>query len=185
MIEKIFDETKNRMEKTIHAFKHELSIMRTGRASIGMLESVKVDYYGGMVPVNQVANVSVPEPRLIVLTPWDRSMIDPISKAIMKSDLGLTPSSDGVIIRLSIPQLTEDRRKEMVKTIKKKAEDEKISIRNIRRDQNLAAKKAEDEKIVAEDESKKAIEKIQHITDDYIKKIDDMLAVKEKEIMER
>ncbi|MEK7814099.1 MAG: ribosome recycling factor [Candidatus Desantisbacteria bacterium] len=185
MIEKVYDETKNRMEKTIHAFKHELSIMRTGRASIGMLESVKVDYYGGMVPVNQVATVSVPEPRLIILTPWDRSMIDPISKAIMKSDLGLTPSSDGVSIRLSIPQLTEDRRKEMVKAIKKKAEDEKVSIRNIRRDQNLVVKKVEDEKIIAEDEAKKAAEKIQHITDDYIKKIEEMLTVKEKEIMEK
>ncbi|MBU1752714.1 ribosome recycling factor [bacterium] len=184
MIEKIFEETKNRMEKTIHAFKHELSIMRTGRASISMLESVKVDYYGGMVPVNQVANVSIPEPRLIVITPWDRSMIDPISKAIMKSDLGLTPSGDGVAIRLSIPQPTEDRRKEMVKTIKKKAEDEKVSIRNIRRDQNLVVKKAEDDKLITEDELKKANEKIQHITDEYIKKIEDMLAIKEKEIME-
>ncbi|MDI6780632.1 MAG: ribosome recycling factor [bacterium] len=185
MIEKIYDETKNRMEKTIHAFKHELSIMRTGRASISMLETVKIDYYGSMVPVNQVANVSIPEPRLIVLAPWDKSMIDPISKAIMKSDLGLTPSSDGVTIRLSIPQLTEDRRKEMVKVIKKKAEDEKVSIRNIRRDQNLAVKKAEDEKLIAEDEAKKAVEKIQHITDEYIKKIEEMLTVKEKEIMER
>ncbi|MBI4778244.1 ribosome recycling factor [Candidatus Desantisbacteria bacterium] len=185
MVKEIYDETKDRMEKTIHAFKHDLSIMRTGRASIGMLESVKVDYYGGMVPVNQVANISIPEPRLIVIAPWDKSMIDTISKAIMKSDLGLTPSSDGVAIRLSIPQPTEERRKDMVKIIKKKAEDEKVSIRNIRRDQNLAVKEAEDEKLITEDELKKANEKIQHITDEYIKKIEDMLAVKEKEIMEK
>jgi len=184
MIEKIYDETKNRMEKTIQAFKHELSTMRTGRASIGMLESVKVDYYGGMVPVNQVANISIPEPRLIVIAPWDKSMLSTISKAIMKSDLGLTPLNDGLSIRLSIPQPTEERRKDMVKVVKKKAEEEKVSIRNIRRDQNIVIKKAEDDKLITEDNLKKANEKIQDITDQYIRKIEDMLVVKEKEIME-
>lgn len=184
MIEKISDETKNRMEKTLHTFKYELSIARTGRASISMLESVKVDYYGSMVPVNQVANISVPEPHLIVIAPWDKSMISAISKAIMKSDLGITPSNDGQAIRLSIPQLTEDRRKEMVKVLRKKAEEEKVSIRNIRRDQNIVIKKAEDEKLISEDDLKKANEKIQDITDQYIRKIEDMLVVKEKEIME-
>jgi ribosome recycling factor len=184
MLEKVYKETRNRMEKTIQAYHHELVSIRTGRASVSMLEPIKVEYYGSMMPINQISTVSIPEPRLIVITPWDKSVIDVICKAIMKSDLGLTPSTDGNIIRIPIPHLTEERRKEIVKMVKKKAEDARIAIRNIRRDENLAIKKAKDNKLITEDEERKGYEKIQKITDEYIEKIDNMTAEKEKEIME-
>ena len=143
-----------------------------------------VDYYGAPTPVNQVANVSVPEPRMITIQPWEKTMLGAIEKAILKSDLGLTPNSDGTMIRLSIPQLTNERRSEIAKTIHKKAEEAKVGVRNIRRDAIDAVKKLEKDKLITEDESKKAQDDMQKITDKYIKEIDSVMAVKEKEIME-
>ena len=143
-----------------------------------------VDYYGAPTPVNQVANVSVPEPRMITIQPWEKTMLGAIEKAILKSDLGLTPNSDGTMIRLSIPQLTNERRTEIAKTIHKKAEEAKVGVRNIRRDAIDAVKKLEKDKLITEDESKKAQDEMQKITDKYIKEIDSVMAVKEKEIME-
>ena len=149
-----------------------------------MLEKVTVDYSGTPTPINQVANVSAPEPRLLTIQPWDKSLVPTIEKAILKSDLGLNPSSDGSIIRIVIPQLTQERRLELVKTVKKKAEEARVSIRNIRRDSNDKVKNLEKSKVISEDESKKGQEEIQKLTDKYIKEVDHVLDVKEKEIME-
>jgi len=175
---------KGRMQKSIEALKGELNRVRTGRASIALLDGIKVDYYGTPTPLNQVATLAVPENRLITIQPWDASIIGDIEKAILKSELGLVPTSDGKIIRISIPQLTEERRKELVKLVKRLGENAKIAIRNIRRDANEFVKKKEKEKEISQDEMKKNQEEIQKLTDDFIKEIDSMIAAKEKEIME-
>lgn len=164
--------------------RREYSSLRAGRATPALLDKVNVDYYGTPTPVNQVANVSVPEARMITIQPWEKTMLGAIEKAILKSDLGLTPNSDGTIIRLNIPQLTKERRTELAKTIGKKAEDARVAVRNIRRDANDAIKKLEKEKVATEDDSKKAQEDMQKVTDKYIKEIDNTMAAKEKEIME-
>lgn len=184
MIKEVFSSHENKMKKTIEALKREYSSLRAGRATPALLDKVMVDYYGTPTPVNQVANVSVPEPRMITIQPWEKPMLAAIEKAIMKSDLGLNPNSDGTMIRLSIPQLTQERRNELAKTTHKKAEDAKISLRNIRRDANDAIKKLEKDKAINEDENKKAQEDMQKIVDKYIKEIDAVMAGKEKEIME-
>ncbi len=172
------------MDKTVESLKRDFSRVRTGRASPSLLEGVMVDYYGSPMPINQVANVSVPEARMLVIQPWEKTMIGPIEKAIQSSDLGLNPQNDGNLIRLPIPALSEERRKELVKTSKKMSEDAKIAVRNIRRDSNEKLKKAEKDKDITQDMQKKGMEDIQKLTDDYIANIDELLSLKEKEILE-
>lgn len=173
-----------KMKKAMEVLRADLASLRAGRASSALLEKVMVDYYGTPTPITQVANVSVPEPRMIVIQPWEKSLMKDIEKAIMKSDLGLMPNNDGVVIRLSIPQMTEQRRQELVKVVHKKTEDCRIAVRNVRRDANDVIKKMEKDKDVSEDEAKKAQEDIQKLTDKIIKDIDLVMSAKEKEIME-
>ena len=177
-------EQEQRMDKSIESLKHEFASIRTGRASVALLDKIMVDYYGSPTPINQVANISVPEPRMILVAPWDKSMIGAIEKAILQSDLGLNPGNDGTAIRLTIPQLTEERRKEIVKIVHKKAEDAKIAVRNIRRDANDVLKKEEKAKTITEDDVKDGLDQIQKLTDKKIKQIDDLKAVKEKDVLE-
>ena len=175
---------KTRMEKAVSDLQHEMASIRTGRASLGLLDQIRVDYYGTPSPLNQVANLHVPEPSLITIQPWDGSMIGLIEKAIRISDLGLNPANDGKIIRLPIPPLTEERRKEMVKRLHGAAEHHRVAVRNIRRDGNEAVKKLLKDKKVTEDEEKKAHEEIQKLTDSFMLKIDQAAGSKEKKIME-
>ncbi|HNX28490.1 MAG TPA: ribosome recycling factor [Syntrophomonadaceae bacterium] len=184
MIKEIVQDSEDRMKKTIEHLTRDLASLRAGRANPGMLDRIVVDYYGEPTPLNQLANINVPEARLLVIQPWDKHSIADIEKAILKSDLGITPSNDGNVIRLSIPQLTEDRRKEIVKMVKKRGEEAKVAIRNIRREANDMIKQAEKEKLVSEDESKKGIEEVQKITDKGVKDIDGILQAKEKDVME-
>ena len=177
-------EQEQRMDKSIESLKHEFASIRTGRASVALLDKIMVDYYGSPTPINQVANISVPEPRMILVAPWDKSMIGATEKAILQSDLGLNPGNDGTAIRLTIPQLTEERRKEIVKIVHKKAEDAKVAVRNIRRDANDVLKKEEKAKTITEDDVKDGLDQIQKLTDKKIKQIDDLKAVKEKDVLE-
>lgn len=180
----IFDELKENMEKAIHVYEKSLSKVRTGRASLSLLDGVKVDYYGVPTPLNQVATLSIPESRLIVISPWDNSNMGNIEKAIQKSDLGLMPTNDGKVIRLSIPPLTEERRKELAKVVRRIAEECKINLRNVRREANDQLKTLKKDNDISEDEFYQYQEEVQEITDKYIKKSDQILAAKEKEIME-
>jgi ribosome recycling factor len=184
MIEPIYDETRESMEKSVDALKKDLKRLRTGRASLSILDGIKVDYYGTMTPLNQMATLAVPESRLITIQPWDVSVIKNIEKALLKSDLGLTPSSDGKIIRIAIPPLTEERRKELVKVVHKMCEDYKISLRNIRRDSNELLKSMKKDGEISEDDLYKAQDQVQRITDEQIKLIDVCFKDKEKEILE-
>ncbi|HBG47886.1 MAG TPA: ribosome recycling factor [Deltaproteobacteria bacterium] len=184
MKEEIFSEMKKRTEKAIEALAHELGGLRTGRASLALLDHVKMDYYGTSTPIKQIATLSVPESRTITIQPWDVSQLHAIEKAIMTSDLGLNPSNDGKIIRISIPALTEERRKELVKLAKKYGEECKVSIRNVRRDANEGLKKLEKDKGISEDDHKKLQKEVQDIIDKQIHKVDEMVAQKETEIME-
>ncbi|NNK84784.1 MAG: ribosome recycling factor, partial [Desulfobacterales bacterium] len=177
-------ETRDSMGKSIDALKNELNKVRTGRASLTILDGIRVDYYGTLTPLNQMATLSVPESRLIAIQPWDVSVIKEIEKAILKSDLGLTPSNDGKIIRISIPPLTEERRKELVKVINKISEDHKVAVRNIRRDSNELLKGLKKDGDISEDDAFKAQDQVQKITDEHIKLIDDVNKDKEKEILE-
>lgn len=182
-IKEIISREEARMDKTIESLKHEFANVRTGRAHTSLLDSVMVDYYGAPTPINQVANVSAPDPRMILIAPWDKTMIGAIEKAILTSDLGLNPNNDGESIRLAIPQLTEERRKELVKVVSKKAEDAKVAVRNIRRDANDAIKKEEKAKTITEDVSKDGQEQVQKLTDKKIKLIDELRDTKEKDVM--
>ncbi len=184
MIESIYDDTRESMSKSIASLKNELSRLRTGRASLSILDPIRVDYYGTLTPMNQMATLAVPESRLITIQPWDVSVIKDIEKAILKSDLGLTPSSDGKIIRIAIPPLTEERRKELVKVVHKKCEDYKVSVRNIRRDANELLKSMKKDGEISEDDAFKAQDQVQKITDEQIKLIDECYKDKEKEILE-
>ena len=184
MVKEIIANNEERLEKSIAALKREFGSLRAGRATPSLLDKVMVDYYGTPTPVNQVATVSVPEPRMILITQWEKSLMHDIEKAIMKSDLGLSPNSDGTAIRLSIPQLTQERRQELVKTVGKKAEEAEVAIRNIRREGNDAIKKLEKAKEITEDDSKKGQESVQKLVDKYIKTVDTLREAKEKEIME-
>jgi ribosome recycling factor len=175
---------RTRMEKAISDLQHEMAHIRTGRASLGILDHIRVDYYGTPTPLNQVANLHVPEPSLITVQPWDVSQIGPIEKAIRTSDLGLNPSNDGKMIRLPIPPLTEERRKDLVKKLHGVAEHHRVSVRNIRRDGNESVKKLLKDKKITEDEDKRAHDEIQKLTDAYMLKIDQASKTKEKEIME-
>ncbi|HDP24200.1 MAG TPA: ribosome recycling factor [Deltaproteobacteria bacterium] len=184
MIDEIINDTKNDMEKTVDAMKHSIMKLRTGRASIGIMDGIMVDYYGTQTPLNQLATLAVPEPRLITIQPWDKGAVTPIEKALLKSELGLTPNNDGKIIRVPIPPLNEERRKDLVKLVKKMAEDFRVEIRNHRRDANTLLKELEKDKEINKDELKNSQDKVQENTGLYIKKIDDLLSAKEKEIME-
>lgn len=172
------------MKKSVENFRHDLTTMRAGRATPAMLEKLRVDYYGTPTPINQVANIDIPDSRTIMIKPWDRSVLKAIEKAILTSDLGLNPGNDGVVIRLSIPPMTEDRRKEMVKVVHKRTEEERVIIRNIRRDANEQIKRMEKEKAVSEDESKRGQDDVQKLTDRMIKEVDGIMEHKEKEILE-
>jgi ribosome recycling factor len=184
MKELILNNFKDDMEKTISALDKSFSRVRTGRASVTLLDGIKVDYYGTPTPIAQVATLSVPESRLIVIAPWDATALGSIEKAIQKSDLGLTPSSDGKVIRISIPQLTEERRKELVKVVKKMAEEGKVKLRNARRDANEELKDLKKNNKMTEDELFSTQEEVQKLLDRHIEKTDKVLAAKEKEIME-
>jgi ribosome recycling factor len=175
---------RTRMEKAITDLQHEMAAIRTGRATLGILDHIRVDYYGTPTPLNQVANLHVPEPSLITIQPWDVSQIGAIEKAIRMSDLGLNPANDGKMIRLPIPPLTEERRKEIVKKLHAGAEHHRVSVRNIRRDGNEAVKKLLKDKKITEDDDKKAHDEIQKMTDVYMGKIDAAVKTKEKEILE-
>ena len=173
-----------RMTRSIEVLKKDFASIRTGRASLSLLDGILVNYFDTQTPLQQLATLSIPESRQITIQPWDQKIIPDIEKAILKSDLGLTPSNNGKIIRILIPPLTEERRKQLVKAVKKKAEESKVAIRNIRRDTNDDLKKLEKEKQLSEDEAKKLHDEVQKVTDTYIAKVDDVLKHKEKEIME-
>ena len=173
-----------KMEKALESNAKELSSIRTGRATISLLDGINIDYYGARSPINQVASISIPEARLMVIQPWDKSMIGEIERAILKADLGLNINNDGNVIRITVPELTEERRKELVKLAKKLAEEGKIAIRNIRREGNEALKKLEKSGELPEDDSRREQSKIQDLTNDHISKIDEMVQAKGKEIME-
>ena len=184
MIDEMYSQTEDKMKKAIENLRYELNKIRTGKASASILDGIKVNYYGSIVPLKQAASISVPEVRLITVQPWDKTMINEIEKAILKSDIGLNPVNDGHIIRLPIPALTEERRLDLVKQTKRLGEEIKVSIRNTRRDANEMLKKAEKDGTISEDNAYRAQENIQELTNEYIKKVDEILKVKEKEIME-
>jgi len=184
MIKDIYQDTRESMSKSIEALKRELKRVRTGRASLSILDGIKADYYGTQTPISQMATLAVPESRLITIQPWDVSAIKEIEKAILKSDLGLTPTSDGKILRIAIPPLTEERRKELVKVVHKMCEEHKVSVRNVRRDSNELLKSLKKDGDISEDEAFKAQDEVQKITDEHIKLIDECYTQKEKEILE-
>jgi ribosome recycling factor len=176
--------TAEKMEGAIDALKKEFGAIRTGRATLALLDGIMIDYYGTPTPIQQLASLSIPEAKQIAIQPWEQKIIPDIEKAIMKSDLGLTPANDGKLIRINIPALTEERRKQIVKIVKKRAEEAKIAVRNIRRDSNEDLKKLEKEKHISEDDVKRSHDEIQKLTDSYTAKIDEILKHKEQEIME-
>ena len=180
----VFLDGEDRMDKALVALDRDFSKLRTGRASTSLVENIKVDYYGTPTPINQLSSVAVPDSRTLTIQPWDRGSFSLIEKAIVKSDLGLSPSNDGKLIRITIPALTEERRKELTKLAKKYAEDAKVAVRNVRRDANESLKKLEKDKLLTEDDLKKATEDMQKLTDKYVKKCDEKAQAKEKEIME-
>ena len=180
----VIDLARSEMEKTVEALRHELTRVRTGRASTGLVEGLQVNYYGAKTPIRQVASLAAPEPRLIVITPYDKTALHEIEKAIQSSDLGLTPQNDGKIIRIPIPELTQDRRKELVKHVKKVAEEHRVGVRNHRRDANDMLKDLHKEKKITDDDLRASEAKIQQFTTEFIEKIDKVLAAKEAEIME-
>jgi ribosome recycling factor len=184
VIDQLIEDARHRMDTSVEKFRQELSGMRTGRATVGMLDGIRIDYYGTQTPLNQVGNMSVPEPTLIQIQPWDASLLAVIEKAIRSSDLDLNPQNDGKIIRIPIPPLTEERRKQLVKHSHKQAEDARIAVRNVRRDANDHLKKLLKEHEVSEDAEKHALAEVQKLTDAHIEKINDLSKVKEEEILQ-
>ncbi|BBA70415.1 ribosome recycling factor [Geobacter sulfurreducens] len=184
MTKDVINDMKSHMEKSVDSLRREYQKVRTGRANTGLLDEIRVDFYGNPSPLNQVATLAVPEPRTITIQPWEAKMIPVIEKAILNANLGFTPSNDGKLIRISLPPLTEERRKEIVKSLKKTAEDAKIAIRNIRRDAIDSLKKLEKDKKISEDDLKRAEKEVQDVTNVYVAKVDEVLAHKEKEVME-
>ena len=180
MIKEYLAEAEERMNKSAEALKRELATLRAGRATPALLDKIQVDYYGAMTPLNQMANISAPESRMLLIQPWDKGAMKGIEKAILASDLGLTPTNDGTVIRIAIPQLTEERRKELVKIVRKKSEDAKVAVRNIRRDLNDEIKKLEKNHEVSEDDAKNGLDDAQKLTEKSIKKLDEITAAKEK-----
>ncbi|WP_194190488.1 ribosome recycling factor [Clostridium chrysemydis] len=183
MIKEIKKNAEDKMKKTIVSLEHELSTMKAGRANPTMLDRIQVEYYGSMCPLNQVANISAPEPRVLQITPWEAPLLKDIERAILASDLGLNPSNDGAVIRLIIPELTEETRKNLVKNVKKAGENSKVAIRNIRKDANDKIKSLKKDADLSEDQIKKGEDEIQKVTDKYVKDIDAAINAKEKEIM--
>ena len=184
MVDDIYGDLQDRMDKAVQALVKSFTKIRTGRATPALLDGLNADYYGTPTPLTQMASVTAPEARLLMIQPWDVQAMGEIEKAILKSELGLTPQNDGKVIRISIPTLTQERRKELSKLVKKNGEDAKVAIRNIRRDANEMLKDLKKDKEISEDDQKKAEEQVQKITDDFIKQVDAAAAVKEKEIME-
>jgi ribosome recycling factor len=184
MLDDVYNDAKSRMQDTIEHYKRQFSTVRTGRASPGLVENIRVDYYGTPTPLKQIAKIAIPEPSLIVIQPWDASALPNIERAIQMSDIGMMPNSDGKIIRLSVPVLTEERRKDLVKMVKKMTEEGRIAIRNIRRDANDTLKGFLKDKEISEDETHEGYDKIQKLTDDYIEKMDETGLAKEDELME-
>jgi ribosome recycling factor len=184
MADKVLSEAEIKMKKAIQALSSEFSTVRTGRASPALLDRIMVDYYGSQTPLNQIATISVPESRMLIIQPWDKSAVENIEKAILQSDLGLTPSNDGIIIRLPIPSLNEERRKDLAKIVKGMAEEGRIAVRNIRRDANEHLKSLEKKHEISEDDLRRFQEKVQKITDKHIDEIDTMLSNKDAEIKE-
>jgi ribosome recycling factor len=184
MIDEINDDARARMKKSIEALKHELTKIRTGRAHPSLLDHIKVDYYGSEVPLAQAANVSAEDSRTLTVTPWEKGMVSAIEKAIMTSDLGLNPNTAGSVIRIPMPPLTEERRRDLVKVVRSEGEGARVAVRNIRRDANSDLKELLKEKEISEDDERRATEDIQKLTDEFVKEIDKMLAVKEAELME-
>ncbi len=184
MIDKVLNETEEKMEAAVEGIRHEFQAIRTGKAAPSLLEHIQVDAYGSMMPLNQLGTVSAPEPRLLLVQPWDKTQIGAIMKAIQSSDLGLTPSNDGSVIRIPIPQLNEERRRELVRLAHKIAEQGRVSVRHARKEANDGLKKAEKDGVVSEDQMHTGLEKVQELTTDFTKKLDELLAHKEEEIME-
>lgn len=184
MLKNIYKDIEDKMKKTISVYNEELQSIRAGRANPALLDQIQVDYYGQMTPLNQVASVSAPEPRLLVIQPWDVNLIPIIEKEIQKSDLGLNPSNDGKLVRLVIPMLTEERRRDLTKVVNKNGENAKVAVRNIRRDAMDSIKKLEKDKSISEDEKKVGEDEVQKITDKYIKEVDSVTKRKEDELME-
>ncbi len=180
----VLDTASKKMDKAIDSFRKDLDRVRTGRATPALLDGITVDYYGSSMPLNQVASISVPESRLLTIQPWDANILPDIEKAVLKSELGLTPANDGKIIRISVPPLTEERRKDLVKLVKKMAEEARVAIRNVRRDAIEKLKAQKKNKELSEDEMYKLQDKVQEITDEHIKEVDKILSEKEKEILE-
>jgi len=183
-LKKVHNDVDGKMNKTIEALKAEFNALRTSRATPALVENIKVEYYGSILPLKQVASISIPESRMILVQPWDSNAMSDIERAFLKSELGITPNNDGKVIRLVLPSLTEERRQELVKLAKKIAEDSKIAVRSVRRDANEEIKKLEKDSKITEDERFKAQEDIQHVTDEHIKKIEQVLEIKEKDILE-
>ncbi|MFW5984747.1 MAG: ribosome recycling factor [Halanaerobiaceae bacterium] len=183
MIKIVEQEAEEKMEEILSGVKKEFQSIRTGRARPSLVENIKANNYGTMTPLNQMANIVAPEPRQLVIEPWDKNVIEDIEKAIMKSDLGLTPNSEGSVIRINIPELTEERREELVKLVNEKAEEARISIRNVRREANEELEELEDESEISEDNMHRGLDNIQELTDKYIDKIDELVDKKEEEIM--
>jgi ribosome recycling factor len=184
MEEKIVKEVEAKMEKTLSTLKTDLNKVRTGRASLALFDDIRIDYYGTPTPLHQMATLAVPEPRLITIQPWDTSIIGEVEKAILKSEVGVTPANDGKMIRITIPRLTEERRKELVKVVKKMSEGTKVAIRNIRREANEQLKGLEKNKKISQDQLRQWMDKVQTSTDKFIEKVDGVFAAKEKEILE-
>lgn len=184
MIDRVYATAERKMKAAIEALLHDLGAIRTGRASPALLERVQVDYYGALTPITAVATVNVPEPRLIVIQPWDKQMLPLIEKAIQKSDLGLTPNSDGSVVRLAIPQLNEERRRDLVKSVHKRTEEARIAVRNIRREANDDLRKGEKDEHLSEDQIKRAQDRLQKLTDSYVGQVDEIGRRKEGEVME-
>ncbi|WP_238882577.1 ribosome recycling factor [Clostridium sp. YIM B02551] len=183
MIKDVIKTSEEKMNKTLSVLRSDLATLKAGRANPTMLDRIEVDYYGSMCPISQVANISAPEPRVLMITPWEKAMLKEIDKAILKSDLGINPSNDGQVIRLVVPELTEETRKNLVKTVKKYGEEAKVAIRSIRRDANEKIKALKKDGEVSEDQIKKGEDDVQKITDNFVKEVDSIVAHKEKEIM--
>jgi len=184
MIDEVYDEMEAAMDKCVDALQKDLRRIRTGRASLALLDGLMVDYYGSPTPINQLATLSIPEPRQIVIQPWDSKAVSDIEKALLKSELGLNPMNDGKIVRIVLPPLTAERRKDLVKVVKKMGEEFKVQVRNHRRDANDLLKDMKKEKTISEDDQHKALERVQKTTDQFISKLDAVVAEKEQEIME-
>ncbi|MEX2356260.1 MAG: ribosome recycling factor [Thermaerobacterales bacterium] len=184
MTDDILKDTEVRMRAAVEAFQRELATVRAGRASAALLDKVRVEYHGAQLPVNQVATIAVPEPRMLLIQPWDQSALAEIERALMRADLGMTPSSDGKVIRLNLPQLTEERRHDLVRQVRKMAEEARVAVRNVRRDGNDAVREAEREGLASEDEARRAMDEVQKTTDRFVQEIEKVVSAKEKEILE-